>query len=89
MRYAGPEMLFFRRYGRIVWILVGAGVVIGILIFAFRKPSPSPARTRTGSMATDLSPDEISKMLRENTRRATPNPARPSPKPRQDLRDSP
>jgi hypothetical protein len=77
-------MSAIRRNGRLVWIIAGVALALAAVFFLTRDPVPDPAAS-----GKPVSPDELVKLLRENTVRAEPSPRRSTPPPRLDQRESP
>lgn len=79
-------MSTLRRHGRLVWIALGVALALGGALFLMRDRTPAG-----GSAASEkkLSPEELVKLLRENTVRADPIPVRSTPQRGLDQRKSP
>jgi hypothetical protein len=87
LRYALTSMMsVMGRHGRWAWIVAGVALALGVLFYLVSDRTP-PAGS--AASAQKVSPEELVKLLRENTVRADPKPVRSTRQPGLDQRKSP
>jgi hypothetical protein len=77
-------MSAIRRHGRFLWIAGGIALALGVVYFLLWEP-PSPE----SAASKKLPPEELVKLLKENTVRAERSEKRSTPHPRLDQAESP